>query len=124
MAICLITNNPNETAEQYERVMSHLRDSGPVPPDDARLLIAGQGPGGWRAISVWADHQPLQRFFEGRLTAAYHAASVSPKAATQETFEIHTPLAAELAAQKSANALTSQDTRPARAADHRMRARL
>jgi hypothetical protein len=80
--------------------MSHLRDSGPVPPENARLLIAGQGPDGWRAISVWADPQSLQRLFDGRPTAAYHAASVSPKATTQETFEIHTLLAPELAAQK------------------------
>lgn len=53
MAICLITTNPSETAKQYETVMSHLRDSGPVPPEGARLLIAGQGPEGWRAVSVW-----------------------------------------------------------------------
>ena len=95
MAICLITNNPNETAEQYEEVMSHLRDSGAVPPDGARLLIAGPVPNGWRAISVWDDPQALQRFFAGRLTAAYHAASVSPDATTQETFDIHTLIAPE-----------------------------
>lgn len=53
MAICLITNNPNETAKQYEEIMSHLRDSGPVPPEGARLLIAGPGANGWRAVSVW-----------------------------------------------------------------------
>lgn len=100
MAICLITNNPNETAEQYEQVMSHLRDSGSVPPEGARLLIAGQGPDGWRVISVWDDPQPLQRFFAGRLTAAYHAASVSPDATTQETFEIHTLITPEPATQR------------------------
>jgi hypothetical protein len=99
MAICLITNNPNETAEQYQQVMSHLRASGPVPPEGARLLIAGQGPDGWRAISVWDDHQSLQRFFDDRLTAAYHAANVSPEATAQKTFEIHTLLAPEFAAQ-------------------------
>ena len=99
MAICLITNNPNETAEQYEQVMSHLEDSGPVPPEGARLLIAGQGRDGWRAVSVWDDPEALQRFFAGRLTAAYHAAGVSPEATTQQTFEIHSLLATELAAQ-------------------------
>ena len=99
MAICLITTNPSETAEQYETVMSHLQDSGPVPPEGARLLIAGKGPGGWRAVSVWDDPQTLQRFFTGRLTAAYHAASVSPEATTQETFEVHTLIAPEPAAQ-------------------------
>jgi hypothetical protein len=78
MAICLVTNNPNETAEQYETVMSHLRDSGPVPPEGARLLIAGQGPEGWRTVSVWDDPPTPQRFFAGWLTAAYHAARISP----------------------------------------------
>ena len=97
MAICLITNNPNETAKQYETVMSHLRDSGPVPPEGARLLIAGPGSEGWRAVSVWDDHQSLQRFFTGRLTAAYHAASVSPEATTQQTFEIHSLIPPERA---------------------------
>ncbi len=96
MAICLITNNPNETAEQYEQVMSHPRDSGPVPPEGARLLIAGQGPEGWRAIRVWDDAQALQRFFGGRLAAAYHAAGVSPDATIQQTFEIHSLIAPEL----------------------------
>ena len=55
MTICLITTNPQETAEQYQTVMSHVRDSGPVPPEGARLLIAGQGPEGWRTVSVWDD---------------------------------------------------------------------
>lgn len=100
MTICLITNNPNETVEQYEQVMSHLQESGPVPPQGARLLIAGQGPDGWRAISVWDDRKALRRFFHGRLTAAYHAARVSPEATGQETFEIHTLLTPEHAAQR------------------------
>jgi hypothetical protein len=100
MAICLITSNPNETAEQYEQVISHLRDSGPVPPDGARLLIAGQGPDGWRAVIVWDDPHALQRFFADRLTAAYHAANVSPGATTQQTFEIHSLIAPELAARR------------------------
>ncbi len=100
MAICLITNNPSETAVQYEAVMSHLRSSGPVPPVGARLLIAGHGPEGWRAVSVWDDPEALQRFFAGRLNAAYHAANVSPGTTTQQTFEIHSLIAPQLAAQR------------------------
>jgi hypothetical protein len=98
MAICLITNNPNETAEQYETVISHLKDTGPVPPEGARLLIAGQGPESWRAVSVWDDRQALERFFAGRLTDAYHAANVTPQATTRQTFEIHSLIAPEPAA--------------------------
>jgi hypothetical protein len=98
MAICLITTNLQETAEQFEKVMSHLRDSGPVPPEGARLLVAGQGPEGWRVVSVWDDPEAPQRFFSGRLAAAYHAASVSPAATTQQTFEIHSLIAPELVA--------------------------
>jgi hypothetical protein len=98
MAICLITTNPSETTDQYEKVMSHLRDSGPVPPEGARLLIAGQGEERWRAVSAWDDPEVLQQFFAGRLTAAYHAAGVSPEATSQQTFEIHTVIAPEVAA--------------------------
>lgn len=100
MAICLITNNPHETPEQYEQVMSHLHQSGPVPPEGARLLIAGQGPSGWRAVSVWDDPESLQRFFHGRLSAAYQAAGIAPEATAQETFELHTLIAPELATRK------------------------
>lgn len=100
MAICLITNNPDETAAQYEQVMSHLQETGPVPPEGANLLIAGQGPNGWRAISVWENPQSAQRFFEERLIPAYHAASVSPQATTQETFDIHTLTTPWLAARR------------------------
>lgn len=96
MTICLLTNNPHEAAEQYEQVMAHQQESGPVPPQGARLLIAGQGPSGWRAVSVWDDSQSLERFFRGRLAAAYHSASVAPEATTQETFQIHTLIVPEL----------------------------
>ncbi len=94
MDICLTTTNPGATAKQYETVISHLRDNGPVPPEGARLLIAGQGPEGWRTVSAWEDPQTLQRFFAGRITAAYQSAGVSPEATAQQTFQIHTLIAA------------------------------
>lgn len=52
MAICLMVDNADETAEQFETVMEHLSESGPVPPDGASLLTAGPANGGWRVISV------------------------------------------------------------------------
>ncbi len=53
MAICLIVDNAEESREQFETVMEHLSQSGPVPPTGADLLIAGPADGGWRVISVW-----------------------------------------------------------------------
>ena len=97
MAICLMTNNLNETAERYERVMAHLAHSGPVPPDGPRLLIAGRGPDGWRAISVWEEQQSLERFFAERLAPAYAAAGVSPARTSRELFDIHTLVKPEAA---------------------------
>jgi hypothetical protein len=52
---------------------------------------------GWRAVNVWNDPEALERFFARRLTAAYHAASVSPETTTQQAFEVHRLIAPELA---------------------------
>ena len=67
MAICLMVDNADETAEQFETVMEHLSESGPIPPDGASLLTAGPANGGWRVISVWDSPESLQRFFGERL---------------------------------------------------------
>lgn len=31
MSLCLIIDNPDQTAEQFEKVIEHLRAGGPVP---------------------------------------------------------------------------------------------
>ena len=77
MAICLIVENPDQTNEQAEQVMAHVRSTGPVPPEGARLMLAGPANPGWRVISVWDSKEALDRFFAERLSAAYEEAGLS-----------------------------------------------
>jgi len=92
MAICLIVDNAEESREQFETVMEHLSQSGPVPPTGADLLIAGPADGGWRVISVWDSQEALQQFFGERLAPAYLKAGLSLGGANRSTFDVHTHL--------------------------------
>jgi hypothetical protein len=96
MAICLILENPDQSAEQAGQVMAHVRDSGPVPPDGARLVIAGPGDPGWRVISVWDSPDAMQRFFVDRLAPAYADAGLSLDGVTRTVFEVHSLIAGDL----------------------------
>jgi len=98
MALCLIIDNPDQTAEQFEKVMEHLRAGGPVPAEGASLLIAGPADGVWRVISVWDSPESMQRFFAERMGPAFAAAGVSPAGSTRSTFEIHTLVSTDRAA--------------------------
>ena len=93
MAMCLVVDNPDESAEDFKSVMDHLGTSGPVPPTGASLLVAGPVDGAWRVISVWDSGESLQQFFGERLAPAYRAAGLSLEAARQSTFEVHTLVA-------------------------------
>jgi len=90
MTTCLIVDNADETREQFERVMEHLAESGPVPPAGAKVLIAGPADGAWRVISVWDSPDAMQRFFGERLAPAYGKAGLSLDGASRSTFEVHT----------------------------------
>ncbi len=90
MAICLMVDNADETAEQFERVMEHLSESGPAPPAGASLLTAGPANGGWRVISIWDSPESLQRFFGERLAPAYREAGLSMDSVSRSTFDVHT----------------------------------
>src|SRR5687767_6256477 len=89
MAICLMVDNPDERAEDFDAVMDHLGKSGPVPPLGASLLVAGPVDGAWRVISVWDSADSLQAFFGERLAPAYRAAGLTLEAAQQSSFEVH-----------------------------------
>lgn len=90
MAICLMVDNADETAEQFETVMEHLSESGPVPPAGASVLTAGPANGGWRVISVWDSSESLQRFFGERLAPAYQKAGLSMDSVQRSMFDFHT----------------------------------
>jgi hypothetical protein len=96
MAICLIVENPDQSEEQAEQVMAQLRSTGPIPPDGARLMLAGPANPGWRVISVWDSNEARERFFAERLTPAYEEAGLSLGSIQRTLFEVHTLVAGDL----------------------------
>jgi hypothetical protein len=96
MAFCQIVENEKQTKEQAEQVLSHVRSTGPVPPEGSRLMIAGPGNPGWRVISVWDSEQARDQFFAERLAPAYKAAGLSMDGIKRTVFDIHELVAADL----------------------------
>jgi hypothetical protein len=95
MSLCLIIEHPDQSQEQAEQVMAHLRSTGPVPPQGARIGIGGPGEPGWRFVSLWDSEQDLQRFFADRLAAAYQQAGLSFENVKRTMFEVHTLFVAD-----------------------------
>lgn len=96
MAICLIVENPDQTEEQGEQVLEHVRSTGPVPPEGARLMLAGPANPGWRVISVWDSEEARDRFFAERLAPAYDEVGLSLDSIKRTVFQVHTLAAGDL----------------------------
>jgi hypothetical protein len=96
MAICLIVENPDQSQEQAEQVLAHVRSTGPFPPEGARLMLAGPADPGYRVISVWDSNEARERFFAERLTPAYKHAGLSLDSIKRTIFEVHTLAAGDL----------------------------
>jgi hypothetical protein len=84
MALCMIVENRDLTAEKGEQLMARVRESGPVPPEGARLVVAGPATQGWRVVSVWDSE------------AAYREAGLSLDRIERTEFEVHTLVAGDL----------------------------
>jgi hypothetical protein len=96
MAVCLIVENPDQSSEQAEQVMAHVRGTGPVPPEGARLVLGGPADPGWRVVSVWDSQEALERFFAERLAPAYDEAGLSFGSVRRTLFEVQTLVAGDL----------------------------
>jgi hypothetical protein len=96
MPYCLIAENTAAGAEQFERILAHVRGTGPLPPDGARLVLAGSADPGWRVISVWDSQEAQKRFFAERLAPACAQAGVSYDSINKTLFEVHTLAAGDL----------------------------
>ncbi len=96
MAIGVIVHNPHQSEAQADEVMAHVRTTGPVPPEGARLVLAGPANPGWRVISVWDSQDALERFFAERLRPAYEEAGLSLDSVERTVFEILTLAARDL----------------------------
>lgn len=96
MPICLIIENPKQTKEHTERAMRHVRSTGPVPPEGARLLFGGPAEPGWRFISVWDSREALERFVDERLSPAYDEVGLSLDDVRRTQFDVHMLVAGDL----------------------------
>ena len=96
MAICQIVENLEQTDEQAQQVMAHVRSTGPVPPEGARLMIAGPANPGWRVVSVWDSEQARDRFFADRLAPAYAQAGLSLDSIERTVFDVRELAAGDL----------------------------
>jgi hypothetical protein len=96
MTICQILENPYQSQEQFDQVSAHVRSTGPVPPEGARLVLSGAANPGWRVISVWDSEEALERFIAERLAAAYQEAGLSLDDVQRTRFEVHTLVAGDL----------------------------
>ena len=96
MAIGHIFEHPTGSKEDYARVMEHVRGSGPVPPDGARLVLSGPAEPGWRVITVWDSREDVDRFFAERLRPAYEHAGLELDDGRRTYFEVNSLIAGDL----------------------------
>jgi hypothetical protein len=96
MAIGVIDDNPDLSPEQATQIIEYVGDSGPTPPEGARLVFGGPADPGWRMITVWDSEEALERFFSDRLAPAYAKAGLSLGSVRRTMFELHMLVAGDL----------------------------
>lgn len=96
MAIATILEHPGQSQEQAEQIQAHVRSTGPVPPEGARLVLAGPANPGWRVITVWDSVDARERFFAERLTSAYEQAGLSLADTERTQFDVQMLIAGDL----------------------------
>jgi hypothetical protein len=96
MPICNILEDRNQSAEQADQIRDHVRGTGPVPPEGARLMLAGPSDAGYRVITVWDSEEARDRFYAERLAPAYEEAGLSLDDATRTQFDVAVLMAGDL----------------------------
>jgi hypothetical protein len=96
MPICMMIHNPDQTPEQAREVLSLVRQSGPVPPEGARLMVGGPAERGMHIISVWDNEDAIEKFFSERLGPAQREAGVTTGNSTRKIFEVTALVAGDL----------------------------
>lgn len=96
MAYCQIFEHPDLTPEKLEQVMTHVRTTGAVLPEGARLLVAGPGDPGMRVITIWDSNETRERFLSQRLSEAYDEAGLSLDRGKVTVFEVFKLAAGDL----------------------------
>jgi hypothetical protein len=96
MAICIILDDPRQTQKHAERIAAHVRRTGPLLPEGARLLVSGPANPGWWVVTVWDSPDARDDFVAQRLTPAYAAAGLSFEDATRTQFDVQMLIAGDL----------------------------
>ena len=96
MAICNIIEDPGQTDKQAEQVAAHLRSTGPLLPEGARLFLSGSADPGGRVITVWDSAEACDQFLVERLAPAYEAVGLSLDGVTRRQFEVQMLTAGDL----------------------------
>ena len=72
MAIAMMVDTPEGSAEVYDKVREQLGLEG--KPAGGIFHVAGPSPnGGWRVVEVWESQEAAEQFFEERLKPAFEA---------------------------------------------------
>ena len=96
MAYCQIFEHPDLTSEKMEQIMAHVRTTGPVLPEGARLLVAGPADTGMRVITIWDSNEARERFLAERLSEAYEETGLALEDASVTVFEVSKLAAGDL----------------------------
>ncbi len=96
MAIATILEHPGQSQAQAEQIQAHVRSTGPVPPEGARLVLSGPADPGWRVITVWDSMEARERFFAERLTPAFEQAGLSLADTKRTQFDVQMLIAGDL----------------------------
>jgi hypothetical protein len=96
MAYCQIFEHPDLTSEKMEQIMAHVRSTGPVLPEGARLLVAGPADTSMRVITIWDSNEARERFLAERLSEAYDQTGLALGDASVTVFEVSKLAAGDL----------------------------
>jgi hypothetical protein len=90
MAIVVLSETPNMTAEQYDAVATELGLNDALP-DGCLAFVAGIGPDGtaWRDLMIWDEAAHAKEFMDTRLRPAMERAGAAPIWGPPVTWPLH-----------------------------------
>jgi hypothetical protein len=90
MAIVVLSDTPNMTSEQYDKVATELGLNDALP-EGCLAYVAGVGPDGstWRDISVWDSAPRAKEFMDTSLRPAMERFGANPIWGPPVTWPVH-----------------------------------
>ncbi len=90
MGIVVLSETPNMTKEQFDKVAAELGLNDSLP-EGCRVHIAGMGPDGstWRDLSVWDSPAQAKHFMDTSFRPAMERAGATPIWGPPITWELH-----------------------------------